>query len=209
MAARSPIFRPYAVPSFGRIAEVEPNEDARIGVLVRRLGEAGVRADYRRRIVTGAPGRERRAAILKADLVGAEELLQHLSPRSAFDGVTRRIVLVRRCRTQWCPGWITAALDRGDRAPEVVMVLGRDHGDVAIRQRHVEQGEQPRVLPLVQSLVGRDGSRDAAPFQRRVFEPEQRDLGLVVGAGAGRRLAITAQRFHFVQVSGEASSVMA
>ena len=30
------------VPFFGRIAEVEPNEDARIRVLGRRLGEDGI-----------------------------------------------------------------------------------------------------------------------------------------------------------------------
>ena len=33
-------------PFFDRFAEVEPNEDARIRILYRRLGEAGIRAEH-------------------------------------------------------------------------------------------------------------------------------------------------------------------
>jgi hypothetical protein len=33
-------------PFFDRFAEVEPNEDARIRILGRRLGEAGIRAEH-------------------------------------------------------------------------------------------------------------------------------------------------------------------
>ena len=69
-------------PFFDRFAEVEPNEDARIRILGRRLGEAGIRAEHRGRIAAGAAGRERHATVLEADPVGAEELLQHFrTPR--------------------------------------------------------------------------------------------------------------------------------
>ena len=33
-------------PFFDRFAEVEPNEDARIRILGRRVGEAGIRAEH-------------------------------------------------------------------------------------------------------------------------------------------------------------------
>ena len=75
-------------PFFDRFAEVESNEDARIRILYRRLGEAGIRAEHRGRIATGAPGWECHATILEADPVGAEELLEHFCRRSPFDGVT-------------------------------------------------------------------------------------------------------------------------
>ena len=81
-------------PFFDRFAEVEPDEDARIRVLGRGLGEAGIRAEHWRRIAAGAAGRKRHATILEADPVGAEELLQDFSTRSPFDGVTRGIVLI-------------------------------------------------------------------------------------------------------------------
>src|SRR4030095_3732287 len=54
-----------------RIAEVEPDQDTRIGVLLRSLGEAGIGAQGRRRIVASRPGRQRRPTVLEADLVGA------------------------------------------------------------------------------------------------------------------------------------------
>ena len=85
-------------------------------------------------------------------------------------------------------------MDRGDRAPEIVVVLGACHRDVAVRQCHIQQGEQPRVVPLVQSLVSRDRPGNAAPLQRGTFEPEQRDLCLVLCASAGCLLAITTKR---------------
>ena len=72
-------------PFFDRFAEVEPNEDARIRILGRSLGEAGIRAEHRRRISSGATSRQRHAAVLEADLVGAEELLQHFRTRAPFD----------------------------------------------------------------------------------------------------------------------------
>src|SRR4029453_3044316 len=119
-------------PFFDRFAEVDPNEGARIRILVRRLGEAGIRAEYRRRIAAGATSRQRRATVLEADLVGAEELLQHFSTRPTFNRVTRGIVLVRRSRTKRCPCratdniWIAVrvpCLNCGDRSPVVVVVL--------------------------------------------------------------------------------------
>ena len=44
-------------PFFDRFAEVEPNEDARIRILGRRLGEAGIRAEHWGRVAAGATGR--------------------------------------------------------------------------------------------------------------------------------------------------------
>src|SRR5215475_8879143 len=75
-------------PFFDRFAEVEPNEDARICILDRRLEEAGIRAEHRGRIAAGASSRKCHTTVLEADLVGTEELLQHFRRRSPFDGVT-------------------------------------------------------------------------------------------------------------------------
>ena len=48
-------------PFFDRLAEVESDEDTRIRILGRRLGETGIRAEDRRWIAAGAPGRAGRA----------------------------------------------------------------------------------------------------------------------------------------------------
>src|SRR5262249_28523023 len=136
--------------------------------------------------------------------IGTEELLQHLSSHPSLDGMTRRVVLIRWCYLKWCPRRVTARPNSGDRTPEVVVVLRRNHGQVAVRQCHIEDREQSHALPLVQSLLGRDRSGNSAPFQRRAFHPEQGDFGLIRRPLAGCGLAIAAERFHLVQVSREA-----
>src|SRR5215211_88307 len=88
-------FAPVCGPGFGRFAEVEPKEDARRGILVRRLREAGIGAAHRGRIVAGAPLREGHATVLEADLVRATDLLQDFRRCPAFNGVARRVVRVR------------------------------------------------------------------------------------------------------------------
>src|SRR5580704_8167413 len=95
---------------FDRLAKVKSNEHARIRILVCRLRETGERADRRRRIAAGAAGGERRATILKADLIGAEKLFQHFRRCSALDGVTRGVVLVRRCLAQRDPGFVPSCI---------------------------------------------------------------------------------------------------
>src|SRR5712671_8070028 len=86
-----PNFATVRSPFFNRFAEVESDEDARIRILGRRLGETGIRAEHRCRIAAGAPGRERHATILEADLVAPKHLLQHLRRGSSFDSVTRGV----------------------------------------------------------------------------------------------------------------------
>jgi hypothetical protein len=51
-------------------------------------------------------------------------------------------------------------LDSRDRSPVVVVVLGLERADVAVREGHVEQAEQSRLLPQVESLVGGHDPRD-------------------------------------------------
>jgi hypothetical protein len=57
-----------------------------------------------------------------------------------------------------------------------------------------------RWVPHTEALVDGDRARDAAPFERRAFPPEQRDLRLIFCAGTRRRLAIATQLLHFVNV---------
>src|SRR6187431_2941270 len=79
-----------------RLAEVKPDEDARMGILDRRLREAGIGAEYRSHIAAGTTRRQRRATVPEADRVGAKELLQHFRTRPTFNRVTRGVVLVWR-----------------------------------------------------------------------------------------------------------------
>src|SRR4029453_16246640 len=100
----------------------------------------------------------------------------------------------------WCPVRVRCS-NRGYWPPVVVMVLGIDHGDIAVRKRHVEQPEQPGVLPEGESLVGGNGSRNPVPLQRGAFPPEEGDFAFVGRPCAGRGDTIAAERFHFVEVS--------
>src|ERR1700746_2325699 len=81
------------------------------------------------------------------------------------------------------------------------MVLGRDNGDVAIRNRHMEKAEEPCVLPEVEPGVGRGGPCNAAPLQRGAFPPEGGNLGLVGCASAGGGGTLAAETFHLVEIS--------
>ena len=80
----------------GGVAEMKPNEDTGIRILICRLGEAAERPKHWGRIVTGGTVREFCAAVLKTNLIGAKQLLEHLSPRPTFDGITGWVVLIRR-----------------------------------------------------------------------------------------------------------------
>ena len=62
------------------------------------------------------------------------------------------------------------------------MVFGGGHCDIAIRQCHIEQGEEPCVLPKIIVGLASDIAGDATPFQRGAFPPEQCDCGLVVSS---------------------------
>src|SRR5262245_27950998 len=80
------------------------------------------------------------------------------------------------------------------------MVLGINHGDVAVRKRQVEQPEEPGVLLEVETLGSGNGSGNPVPLERGAFPPEEGDFGLVSSAFAGSGDAIPAERLHFVEV---------
>ena len=209
--ARSAILRAAFDPLVHRLAEVEPDEDARDSVLLGRLGEAGVAAQDRRPVDACLPGRQRQAARREGDVVGAEEALQNPGTCATLDRVCRVVVRDRRRRHQRGPGRVGARLrvavgvraaDRGDRPPVVVVVLGVEGADVAVGKGHVEQGEQPRLLPRIEPGRGGDGSCDPVPLQRRALDPEQGDLGLLGGARAGSGDAVATQSLHLVEVGG-------
>ena len=82
------------------------------------------------------------------------------------------------------------------------MILGVEGADVAIGQGHVEQAEQPGVLPQIEPCVGSDRSGNPIPLQRGALNPEQGDLGLLGGAGAGSGDVIATQTLHLVEVCG-------
>src|SRR5688572_1640850 len=81
------------------------------------------------------------------------------------------------------------------------MVLGIDHRDVTIRKGYIEQAEQAHILPEVEPRIVGDDPRYPVPFERRAFPPVESDFGLVGSACAGSGDAITAESFHFVEVS--------
>src|SRR4030095_10582304 len=88
----------------------------------------------------------------------------------------------------------------GDRAPEVVVILGFPGPDVAIGQCHVEQTEQPGILPCVEALSCGDGARDAIPCQRRALDPEKTDFSLLLRARALCRHAVAPERLDLIEV---------
>src|SRR5215475_11539778 len=55
-------------------------------------------------------------------------------------------------------------------------------GDEAIGHGEVEQGEESRALPQIETLLRQDVSGDAVPSERRAFVPEPGDLALLGGA---------------------------
>ena len=84
------------------------------------------------------------------------------------------------------------------------MVLGLEGADVGVRQSHVEECEQARLLPQVES--GARGRRpgDPVPLQRGALDPEQRNLRLVGSTSAPRRDAVAAEPFDLVEICGVA-----
>ena len=99
--------------------------------------------------------------------------------------------------------WIAVrvgSVNRRDRAPVVVMILGFPGTDVTIGQCEIEQAEQSRVLPQIEPSAGRNTPRYPVPCQRRAFEPEQADLGLLGGARARCGDAVTAESLYLIEV---------
>ena len=154
-------------------------------------------------------GWQRQAAGLEADVVRAEEPFQHPRRDTAFDTVRRVVVRDGRSRHQWRPGRVAARprvtvririLNRGDRSPIVVVVLGLERADVPVGQTHVEQAEQACLLPEVKPTAGGDDSGDSVPLQRRALDPEEGDLGLLVGARAGGGLVVAPETLYLVEI---------
>ena len=142
--------------------------DAAVAHLLRRRGEAGVRARHARQAV----GAQR-----EGDGVGAEEGRQHRRGRGAVAAVARDVRGVGGRPQERRPGRVgrrvgvavgVGGADGGHRPPEVVGVLGVPDGEVGVRLGQVEQGEQPgvlhqRVAALLRRPPGRSGSSSRPP----------------------------------------------
>src|SRR5262245_23478843 len=88
---------------FNGVAEVKASENPRKCILLRSLGEAGVRAEYGRWIRAPLPGRQRKAARSEADVVGSEELRENLRRCTAFETMSRVVVGIGVIRLQRSP----------------------------------------------------------------------------------------------------------
>jgi hypothetical protein len=73
-------------------------------------------------------------------------------------------------------------MDRRDRTPEYVSVLGVPTCDPRIRHSQIQQGEQVRVLPQTEASAYRKIHRNPVPVERRVSSPKQNELRLIIGA---------------------------
>ena len=144
--------------------------------------------------------------------VGTEEFPQDLRRRTSLDTVCRVVVGDRGSRDKRRPcrvgGRVPVAvrlrqLNRGDGAPKVVRLeLGLERADVTVCQSHIEQAEQPRALPRVETLVRGDRSGDSIPLEGRALDPEACDLRFLCGSLAWCRYAVAAETLHLVEVLG-------
>ena len=106
-----------------------------------------------------AAGWKRQAAGSEGDAIRMKEPSQDLDRGTSFDGMRGVVVRDRRGRHQRGPCRVGGRVgipvgvgfpDRGHRPPVVVEVLGLEGADVAVGEGHVEQAEQPRLLPRIE-----------------------------------------------------------
>src|SRR5947209_2011534 len=186
-----------------RPAEMNAAEDACVNYIAGRVPEASVGARH---------AGKRGAGRAEAGVV-AEELGQHLSRRRTRDAVAGEVLRVWRRRDERRPGRVghgvgvavvvlgsaVVLADRVDGPPEVEAVLGLEDHDDGVRQGHVEQGEDARVLRDAGLPLSRDRPRDPVPRERRALEPEARALRLLRRAQGARRAAV---QLDLVNVGG-------
>jgi len=80
------------------------------------------------------------------------------------------------------------------------VILGLKYTNVAVGQRKVEEPKEPGLLPRAEFCGGRDGAGDAVPLQGRTFQPEQSDLGLLGGTGAGGGDSVPAAALDLMEI---------
>ncbi len=153
--------------------------DARLRDLLREVADARPRAD-------GAPrGRARRAEGGRGP--GADVGLEHRAQGRRDDAVGARILGVHRRVDERRPARIplgravavhVAVADGGDRAPEIVGVLGVEDRDQAVVHGHRGQREQACVVGHVAAggAGDRAGDRPVDGRGRRFPEPRHRGL---------------------------------
>ncbi len=178
--------QPHPIPAGG--AKVDAGIDARVGILLRRLREAGEWAHEL--------GKRRAARHGKGDLVVPEEAGEYLRGRTAQDAVGGRIVRNRGCVEERLPvrvgqGALVAVQVAGsngrDWPPEVVEVAGFPTCDEAVRHGHIQQGKEPGTVPWVEVGGSRHNARDPVPTGDGTLVPEAGD-GALLGAARGAGL---------------------
>ena len=133
--------------------------------------------------------------------------LQHGADGAGQDAVRARVLRVHRRVDQRRPAGIglggvvaveLAVADGGDRAPEVVGVLGIEHGDQRFVHRLRRGGVEARVAQHVAPGLQRHRAQHAVVDGRQRVVPEARDLGLLRRAA---RAGLAAQRLDLVEVA--------
>src|SRR5512132_3448904 len=163
------------------------------------------------------------------DLVGAEEGLQRVHEGTADAGVPRRVVREaggderrsgdgnRRVEERQ-PGRVglgrrvavaSGLADRGDRAPEVPVVLVVPAADRAVGPGQVRHREQAGALDAVQLLALRQRAEDAVPDRDAAVLPEDRGCRLVGGAARARKRAELLDLVEVLRVGGAGERVRA
>src|SRR5207247_11344432 len=154
-----------------------------------------------------SPGERRAAGRREGELVGREEPGEDRGGGAAGDAVGGG-VLGQRGRIEVAlprpigGGGVVAVgvtgADGGDGAPEVVEVARVGAGDVAVGGRRVHEGEEPRLVPAIETALGGGDARDPAPALRRALVPVPGDLGL---HRAPHRAAPGPQPVHLVVIA--------
>src|SRR5229473_5716817 len=125
------------------------------------------------------------------DVYGSEYRLDDTRDAAALDAMRARIFGVHRGVGDRLPGCVTisgrvairiAVTNRRDRPPEVVMVLGVQHGDDRVAEPNRHQRHEPRAVDDAHLLCGHELAYEGVIGHRWTDEPEPGRLGLLGGS---------------------------
>ena len=145
-----------------------------------------------------------RDVVMFAPVSALEHRARRPAARTVRRGVARKarrhhIRLVARVGVRAWIAIVVGTMDGSLRSPRPVVILGVEHGDVRVAERHVHDGERARrIRDLVWTVFGRELARHQVPAtMRRLRGIELGNRGPIVRP---KRVVQIADRLNFVQV---------
>src|SRR6185295_14056005 len=122
------------------------------------------------------------------DVLRSEHCLDDTGDGAAQDAMRTRILRVHRRIVDWLPSCLTIGIRVGinipvancrDWPPEVVMVLGVEHGDVGVVEANRYKRHEPSAVADTQLLRGGELAYEGEISLRTDHEPEPGSFGLL------------------------------